>query len=145
MVFSNLKVESCNPLNNEDKQRPWSKYSKESSAYIKLNPAAKAPEIKNAKTRKKELNELRKKQKEEKLDSLIGPLKDDEEFKEFLEANNAIKSQNLWHNDIHLNKSDETTKATGVEVSESKDKEDETSEPNKKDKISKKKSDAASI
>ena len=60
--------------------------------------------MKDAKTKKKELEELKKKQKEEKLESLIGPLKDDAEFKEFLEANKAIKSkENIWKNDINLN------------------------------------------
>lgn len=97
-------MEACAPLNSADKQRAWSKYSKDSSAFQKINPEVKAEAVtKNAKQRKKELNELRKKQKEEKLDSLIGDLKDDAEFKEFLEANKAIKSNdNLWHNDIHL-------------------------------------------
>ena len=98
-------------MNDADKQRAWSKYSKDSSAYQKINPTVEPPVVKNAKQRKKEANELRKKQKEEKLDSLIGPLKDDSEFKEFLSANKAIKSNdNLWHNDIHLdneNKVDE--------------------------------------
>lgn len=111
MDASKMVVESCQPLNDADKQRAWSKYSKDSSAYQKINPTVEPPVVKNAKQRKKEANELRKKQKEEKLDSLIGPLKDDSEFKEFLSANKAIKSNdNLWHNDIHLdneNKVDE--------------------------------------
>lgn len=108
-------MEACAPLNSADKQRAWSKYSKDSSAFQKINPEVKAEAVtKNAKQRKKELNELRKKQKEEKLDSLIGDLKDDAEFKEFLEANKAIKSNdNLWHNDIHLESgSGEKTEAT---------------------------------
>ena len=75
--------------------------------------------MKDAKTKKKELDELKKKQKEDKLESLIGPLKDDEEFKEFLEANKAIKSkENIWKNDINLN------------ISNNFDKVDETAELN---------------
>jgi multiple RNA-binding domain-containing protein 1 len=103
MDASKMVVEACAPLNSADKQRAWSKYSKDSSAFQKTHPEVKVPVVKNAKERKKELNELRKKLKEEKLESLIGDLKDDAEFKEFLQANKAIKSNdNLWHNDIHL-------------------------------------------
>lgn len=128
MDASKMVVESCMPLNDTDKQRAWSKYSKDSSAYLKINPEAKkAVEVKNAKTRKKELNELRKKQKDEKLESLIGPLKDDAEFKEFVAANKAIKSgDNLWHNDIHLdlnnNEADKAQPAEDVDSVEDTDK-----------------------
>jgi len=116
--YFNKKVESCQPLNDAAKQRPWSKYSKDSSAFIRKNPEVKKEvEVKNAKTRKKELNELRKKQKEERLDTLIGDLKDDAEFKEFVNANKAIKSsENLWHNDIHLGSEQHTNnEETSVE------------------------------
>ena len=42
--------------------------------------------------------------KEKKLEQLVGDLKDDKEFIEFLEANKAIKSkENIWKNDISLN------------------------------------------
>jgi multiple RNA-binding domain-containing protein 1 len=47
--------------------------------------------------------------KEKKLELMLGPLKDDAEFKEFLAANNAIKSSkdNIWKNDISLGNLDE--------------------------------------
>lgn len=41
--------------------------------------------------------------KAKKLERLIGDLKDDQEFKEFLEANKAISSkENIWKNDVSL-------------------------------------------
>ncbi len=99
------KVEACNPLNEESKERPWSKYSKESSAFQRNNPQSKLAtnETTTAKAKKQQLKELKQKQKEQKLESLLGDLKDDQEFKEFLLANKAIKSnENIWKNDIHL-------------------------------------------
>jgi len=63
--------------------------------------------------------------KAKKLDTLLGPLKDDAQFKEFLAANKAIKgNENIWKNDIHLNVNDETEKPTSVTV-EVKAKQDE--------------------
>jgi multiple RNA-binding domain-containing protein 1 len=85
-------------LNDSDRQRPWSKYSKESSAFIKHNPEAKAVLKATNKAKKKESIEERK---EKKLERLVGQLKDDKEFIEFLAANKAIKTkENIWKNDI---------------------------------------------
>ena len=85
-------------MNDSDRQRPWSKYSKESSAFIKQNPEAKAVLKANNKAKKKESMEEKK---EKKLERLVGTLKDDKEFIEFLAANKAIKTkENIWKNDI---------------------------------------------
>jgi hypothetical protein len=94
------KVESCKPLNDPDRGRPWSKYSKENlktNASTSLKSSNKKDETKKEKLNKKE-------KKAQKLDKLLGPLKDDAQFKEFLAANQAIKgNENIWKNDIHLN------------------------------------------
>ena len=89
-----MVVEECKPLNDPDKGRAWSKYSKESSK----------GGAKPAKEEKAKVKESKKEKKDKKLEALLGPLKDDEQFKEFLEANKAIKGkENIWKNDISLN------------------------------------------
>ena len=63
------------------------------------------------------LNEKPKKvtkeeKKSKKLEKLIGDLKDDEEFKEFLAANKAIKSTDaIWKNDVNLDIDQDQTKS----------------------------------
>ena len=54
----------------------------------------------------------KKEKKEKKMQALLGPLKDDAQFKEFLAANQAIKgNENIWKNDIHLSVNDAETNA----------------------------------
>jgi len=110
LAFIFLKqVEACKPLNDASKARAWSKYSKESSAYQKKNPddekvkAVKAAKAAASAKTKLDAKERKRALKEKKLEELIGPLKDDEGFKEFLAANKAIKSRDsIWMNDINL-------------------------------------------
>ena len=99
-------MESCKPLNDPDRGRPWSKYSKENLK--NKQPATISTGKKEGKTKKEKLSKEEKKAK--KLDALLGPLKDDAQFKEFLAANQAIKgNENIWKNDIHLNVDDQTS------------------------------------
>lgn len=50
---------------------------------------------------------------------LLGPLHDDEQFKEFLEANKAIKSKdNIWKNDISLGVTPDANKKDEKETKE---------------------------
>jgi multiple RNA-binding domain-containing protein 1 len=97
---SKLVVENCLALNS-NKERPWSKYSKESSTYQKKHPEEMKEKKKKIKAEKEsKINEIKSK----KIDELLGDLKDDEGFKEFLAENKAIKStDNIWRNDIDMN------------------------------------------
>ena len=98
-------------MNDPDRGRPWSKYSKENTKNDKNNKSAKTDSKpgKPAKITKEE-------KKEKKLETLLGPLKDDAQFKEFLAANKAIKGhENIWKNDIHLNVAEnEATKSSSI-------------------------------
>jgi RNA recognition motif-containing protein len=97
LLYASFKVEICKPLNDPDKGRPWSKYSKKTD--VNNNPAKKI----NAKNPKQEEKEDKKSKKEKRLEKLLGDLNEDEQFKEFLAANKAIKSkENIWKNDIDL-------------------------------------------
>jgi RNA recognition motif-containing protein len=102
------QVESCKPLNDPDRGRPWSKYAKENVKNSSVKAAAKSMNKNKKETpQAKPLSKEEKKAK--KLDALLGPLKDDAQFKEFLAANKAIKgNENIWKNDIHLSVNDET-------------------------------------
>lgn len=55
--------------------------------------------------------EQEKSKKLKKIEELLGPLKDDKDFKEFVTANKAIKSvENIWKNDIDFADAETTTK-----------------------------------
>ncbi|CAF0804860.1 unnamed protein product [Brachionus calyciflorus] len=98
---SKLIVELCQPLNDAKKSRPWSKYSKENQKETK-NDKKTVGKAANSKKQTKE------DKKEKKLEQLLGSLSKDEEFKEFLEANKAIKSKdNIWKNDFNIGSSTE--------------------------------------
>ena len=86
---SKLVVELCQPLNEANKSRPWSKYSKNNIKTEKTNQVTKPVNKKN--------------KKEDKMQKLLGPLGKDEEFIEFLQANKAINAKDsIWKNDINL-------------------------------------------
>ena len=90
-------MEPCKPLNDESKSRPWSKYSKESSSYKKANGIKEDP-----KAKKKEAAAPKEK-KPSVIEKLLGDLKDDEQFKEFVAASKAISAKDgIWKNDIAL-------------------------------------------
>lgn len=113
---SKLIVELCQPLNEANKTRPWSKHSKDNKKTV---AKMETPKIDNKKNKK-----------EDKMEKLLGPLGKDQEFIEFLEANKAIKSkESIWKNDINLdikeNKSSTETanldeKKNQIEVEEKK-------------------------
>ena len=73
--------------------------------------------------------------KDKKLDALLGPLKDDAQFKEFLAANKAIKgNENIWKNDIHLNVNEEVVPSSSQSSEKAKEvvlvtKKEEKSDP----------------
>jgi multiple RNA-binding domain-containing protein 1 len=85
------KVEECKSLKDASKPRPWSKYAVGSSSYKKLHEKKD-----DAKEQQKQTTKKLKK-----IEELLGPLKDDEQFREFVAANKTISSkENIWKNDI---------------------------------------------
>ena len=88
----------CRPLNDlSGDKKTWSKHSVKSTKVIKASEKGLI-EVETDEKKKQKV-----KNKEKKLELLLGPLNDDPEFKEFLAANNAIKSKdNIWKNDINL-------------------------------------------
>ena len=91
---SRLVVEIAKELGDESKARAWSKYSQESSAYKRIHGK---PEEENKS--KKENKSNKEKKKNSHVDELLGDLKDNAEFKEFLEVNKARSNKSLWGND----------------------------------------------
>lgn len=86
-------------MNDTERTKTWSKYSKE--IQTKKNAAKAASEKSLEKKKPEKLSKAEK--KEQKLARLLGDLKDDEGFKEFLEANKVITSrENIWKNDFSL-------------------------------------------
>lgn len=95
-----IVVEECKPLNDPTKPRPWSKYSEGSSAYQK--------KIKKQQKDSNSTSKIEKIKKSKKIDELLGSLKDDDQFKEFVNATKAIKSKdNIWKNDVEFEVSDD--------------------------------------
>lgn len=95
-----FQVESCRALNDANRPKAWSKYSKEAleAAKAKLKKAAAEKKLEEKKASDK-LSQAEKKAK--KLERLVGDLKDDVEFQEFLAANKAISSKDsIWKNDF---------------------------------------------
>lgn len=107
-------------MNNENKTRPWSKYSKENIEIQKKNKekAAGMTQKDSLETKIKK-NKKQEEKNEKKLEKLVGSLKDDSEFLEFLKANKAIKSkENIWKNDIVLDLQHEEKNGEQAEINE---------------------------
>lgn len=102
-------------MNDTERTKTWSKYSKEIQA--KKN-AAKAASEKSSLEKKKPEKLSKAEKKGQKLARLLGDLKDDEGFKEFLEANKVITSrENIWKNDFSLGaEHSELTRSKGGET-----------------------------
>lgn len=122
----NQKVEECKTLNDSNRPKAWSKYTAK-----EVKPKAKDTKVENEKKQKVSA-------KEKKLDMLLGPLKDDADFKEFLAANKAIKSSrdSIWKNDFNMDaietESDQKTKNNKSDKNEEDGKQASNSESSSK-------------
>jgi multiple RNA-binding domain-containing protein 1 len=83
---SKIIVEQCLNLNDDNRPRPWSKYSQQTHEPIK-----KSQDDTKLKTKKKGNNKL--------VDAILGDLKDDEKFKEFVKNVDSMKKseQIIWN------------------------------------------------
>lgn len=96
-LITKIKVEECKTLNDANRPKAWSKYTpKEVKSSSKSKDQKKDDDSKSGKNVSSA--------KEKKLDMLLGSLKDDADFKEFLAANKAIKStkDSIWKNDFKM-------------------------------------------
>lgn len=96
---SRLQVEICAALGGTDKPRSWSKYSADSSAYLRLHPEQKKP---------KPIKE--KPQKENFADSFLKDLEGNEEFEEFLQVH-GTHNKAVWTNDTRAPSDGDAKKA----------------------------------
>ncbi|CAH1801245.1 unnamed protein product [Owenia fusiformis] len=130
---SKLEVTLARDLGDSNKPRAWSKYSKDSSAFQRWQARQQAKEAKRAADEKTKKGKKREKKrgKSEKVDDLLGELKDDPEFQEFLNAHQAKSTKSTWSNDTvamqHKGAEAESDSGTEMEVESVKTKEKETS------------------
>merc|ERR1712168_158575 len=98
---SKISVQIANNFGDANKPRAWSKYSRDSSAYQKM--IQKLEEKKNKedknKLKKSNVKEKKKNVKKEAMDELLGELKDDPLFLEFLELNENRSKKLAWRNE----------------------------------------------
>ncbi|KAK3084206.1 hypothetical protein FSP39_010039 [Pinctada imbricata] len=89
---SKIQVEFAKDFGDCNKPRSWSKYSYDSSAFQKMM---------KEKEKKKEKEERKKKpkKKDKAVDDMLGELKDDPKFAEFLEAHQRSNKKSVWDND----------------------------------------------
>jgi len=109
-----INVEECMPLNDPGKPRAWSKYSSGSTANRKLVEKTEKKATNDSATSNEDAaKKIKENKKIKKIEELLGPLKDDEEFKEFVHATKAIKAKDsIWKNDIDFTKVEGDAKAS---------------------------------
>ncbi|CAF1389231.1 unnamed protein product [Rotaria sordida] len=88
---SKIIVEQCFALNDDNRPRPWSKYSQQNHETIEKS--AETKKIKT-KTKIKENNQL--------VDAILGDLKYDEKFKEFVKNVDSMKTSEkiIWNDSM---------------------------------------------
>ncbi|XP_041348002.1 probable RNA-binding protein 19 isoform X2 [Gigantopelta aegis] len=92
---SKVQVEFSKDFGDKTKPRAWSRYSAESSTYQKkVEITEEKTEISQTLKKKK-----KKKAKDEKLNEILGDLKDDPKFQEFLDAHQNVGTKPVWSND----------------------------------------------
>ncbi|CAF3032171.1 unnamed protein product [Rotaria sp. Silwood2] len=95
---SKIIVEQCFDLNDNNRPRPWSKYSQENPETIK-----KSTEIIKTKTKTK-----KNKDNNQLVDAILGDLKYDEKFKEFVKNVDSMKKseQIIWNDSMKTTEDD---------------------------------------
>ena len=97
---SKLVVEQCHDLNDDNRPKPWSKYSQ-----AKEEP--RPPARDTAKVSKKQQD------KSQLVDAILGDLKDDEKFKEFVKNVDSMKKseQIIWNDSMKNTEDDPKVKS----------------------------------
>ncbi|CAF1389336.1 unnamed protein product [Adineta steineri] len=94
---SKIVVEQCLDLNDTNRPRPWSKYAQQQPELIKKSSD---DDEKKIKIKTKGSNKL--------VDAILGDLKDDEKFKEFVKNVDSMKTseQIIWNDSMNKTKED---------------------------------------
>ncbi|CAC5419503.1 MRD1 [Mytilus coruscus] len=92
---SRIQVEYAKDFGDQNKPRSWSKYSKDSSAFQTRSTVVKTEE----KSDKASKSEKKKTAKDKALEDMMGELKDDPKFEEFLDAHMKGGKKQIWNND----------------------------------------------
>ncbi|XP_065936670.1 probable RNA-binding protein 19 isoform X2 [Magallana gigas] len=95
-----IYVEKAKDFSDSSKPRAWSKYSRDSSAFQKKQKSLEDQPNENTKnTEKKEKKEKKKKSREKVVAEMLGELKDDPKFEEFVQAHQRSMNKSVWGND----------------------------------------------
>ncbi|XP_076107171.1 putative RNA-binding protein 19 isoform X1 [Mytilus galloprovincialis] len=118
-----IQVEYAKDFGDQNKPRSWSQYSKDSSAFQAKTAAVKTEE----KPDKASKSEKKKTAKDKALEDMMGELKDDPKFEEFLDAHMKGGKKQIWNNDeivtmttkkTESDNSDDENSDSGVEGTE---------------------------
>lgn len=101
---SKIVVEQCFDLNDNNRPRPWSKYSQPSQ-----QPMKKSSEDKPMKTKKKGNSQL--------VDAILGDLKHDEKFKEFVRNVDSMKNAEkiIWNDSMKTTEDEQIIPSRAIE------------------------------
>lgn len=95
-----IYVEKAKDFSDSSKPRAWSKYSSDSSAFQKKQKSLEDQQNENTKNiEKKEKKEKKKKSREKVVAEMLGELKDDPKFEEFVQAHQRSMNKSVWGND----------------------------------------------
>lgn len=92
-----IYVEKAKDFSDPSKPRAWSKYSSDSSAFQKKQKSSEDQQ--NEKTKNTEKKEKKKKSREKVVGDMLGELKDDPKFEEFVQAHRRSMNKTVWGND----------------------------------------------
>ncbi|XP_056002350.1 probable RNA-binding protein 19 isoform X2 [Ostrea edulis] len=116
---SRIQVEKAMDFSDPSKPRAWSKYSSDSSKFQKKQKGTDDKEIGNLKG--KEKKEKKKKSREKVVGEMLGELKDDPKFEEFVQVHHRSGNKSLWSNDEVLPKGGAVEVSENVEGGESEE------------------------
>ncbi|XP_033748627.1 probable RNA-binding protein 19 [Pecten maximus] len=136
---SKITVEVASDLGDARKPRSWSRYAADSSAYqktkaSKVKEAEVAGHGRDEKVTPKQKKEKKKTAKEKALEEMLGDLKDDPGFEEFMAAHKRTGKKTVWDNDADVIMPQAQKDKSSDEEDEDEDPMDEdTSEDNEED------------
>ncbi|XP_062593216.1 probable RNA-binding protein 19 [Saccostrea cucullata] len=120
---SRISVEKAKDFSDVSKPRAWSKYSSDSSAFQKKHKGTEDQQSDNAKNIEKK--EKKKKSREKVVAEMLGELKDDPKFEEFVQAHQRSSNKSLWANDEVMPKQEAVEEGDRMEGEERKRTEDD--------------------
>lgn len=121
-----IYVEKAKDFSDSSKPRAWSKYSSDSSAFQKKQKSLEDQQNENTKNiEKKEKKEKKKKSREKVVAEMLGELKDDPKFQEFVQAHQRSMNKSVWGNDEVLPSGEGIQKDDKEKIKYDKDSDDD--------------------